>query len=204
MQNLTLHPKWSPSDKFYYGKFNSQITVGPTEYDAVALADYSNGSYRKIQNYVFCDAKMEYEIFTTVYTSDTDLIQHLMDNYLVVAISSPANDTHQNILEDVHTHTALRDKLYYHKYQFRLVIWRNHRMEVNASDFAEANIRLRELFSEDSKFLGGWVNLNYQPFTHDLPTVFTNDEASIMMFKIQFGNKFRLHITKAYVLNDLI
>ena len=208
MQNLTQLPNWSPSNKLYYGKFHSQITVGPTAYEAVDVSKFDNISYRRIQNYIFSDALLAYEVFTTVYTSNADLIQHLLDNYQLVSILTPANDNHQQLIENVHTHTVLRETLYYRKYQFRVVVWCNHRAQVSALDFAEINSRVKEVFCGDSRLLGTRWGDTYSTYImyeiQHIPTIFTNDEAGIMMLKLSYGDKFRFQITKAYVLNDLI
>jgi hypothetical protein len=205
MQQLTQHPKWSPSNKLYYNKFNSQITVGPTEYNGVDLEHCDSEDYRKNQKFIFNDELMQYEVFTTVYTSNDKILDTLIDTYPVHSLSTPVNSDHQNIIEDLHTDTALRTTLYYRKFRFRLVIWRNHRMDVTADDCNQAHISIRDVFRDEAKFLGDrYASTTLSYWSRDLPTVFTNNEPGIMMLKLMLGSKFRFKITKAYLLDDLI
>ena len=203
MNNLTQHPKWSPSKKLYFKKFNSQITVGPTEYEGVSLRQYERSEYRLSQSYVFNDQLRQYEVFTTVHTSNQDILNHLCDCYPVVALSTPVNSDHLGIIEDVHIDSTLRKTLYYRKFRYRVLIWQNHRMDVNVDDFKQAGASIKSVFQDEAKFLGDRVGyMTY--YSSPLPTVFTNNEPGIMMLKLMLGNKFRIQVTKVYVLSDLI
>lgn len=203
MRPLTLHPSWQPSDKLYYGKFNSQITVGPTEYNAVTISGHSADCYRKVQQFVFCNSLRRYQIFTTVYTSDADLLQTMVDNYHVKSLQTPANDNHQQLIEDVVVKKELRKTLYFRKFQFRMVVWGNIRANFTHDDYVSLRLRIIDGFSGEAMLRG--LNSNqYTIYPDELPTVFTNNEAEIMMLKLAYGDRFRFQITKAYVLDDLI
>jgi hypothetical protein len=187
----------------YYGKFNSQITVGPTEYNAVNISGYPTDSYRKVQQFVFCNSLRSYQIFTTVYTSDTDLLQALADNHQVTSLQTPANDNHQQLIEDAVVKKELRKTLYFRKYQFRMVVWGNIRSNFTHDDYENLRLRIIDAFSGEA-MLRGVRPSQYTIYPDELPTVFTNNEAEIMLLKLAYGDRFRFQITKAYVLDDLI
>ena len=223
MQDLTQHPKWSQSNKLYYGKYECAVTIGPyTQYNGVNLYHYitpnrtasddiSHRTRRELKfNYAGTsvdDVKFHYKL--TVYTSHRGFVDWIVyhSGYPIESIVSPANADHAKIMHSLDEKSEFRKQLYHGKYKFRVNATRPWRSNTTGEDMITAYKWAIEQFdTPDNKITrraGGYYNrYTYNSMT-SIPYIYTNDEASIMLFKMAFSNTLSIKITRAITLDSL-
>ena len=196
------NPKWSPSDKLTFGKL-CQISLGPFTRGNHAWIDYP---HRARTSYKFNKQNEAYDIYTKIYTDDGDLILGLMDKYIYSEVKTPMSEKHENILMD--QKTLIRDKLWFGKYKHRLNCWipwhqrgtamfhsKSHKEPIlaDAQAFFSAN------FDRDKDYVR---NTNYG-YGDNLPYIYTNDEHSLMLFKIAFNDRMNIDITTIMTFDEI-
>lgn len=225
MQDLTQHPKWSQSTKLYYGKYECAVTIGPyTQYNAVNLHHYiipnrkagddiSHRTRRELKfNYaganVVDDVKFHYKL--TVYTSHRGFVDWIVyhSGYPIENIVSPANAAHAKIMHSLDEKSEFRKRLYHGKYKFRVNATRPWRSNTTDEEMATAYKWAMEQFDiPDNKITrraGGYYNYRYTGRRiSTIPYIYTNDEASIMLFKMAFSNTLSIKVTRAITLDNI-
>lgn len=203
-----------PSDKLYYGTYKFSVKV-----------DCSNKL--PLGNYYKFDPEVDFRVKNDwrrpeflVYTSDTNLVDWLIENYPIHKISCPKNEEHYNILKDIKddVDVIFRERAFYNKYHFKLDCWTpyNWRRQQMSSEMTPERYEQILTFMhnmEDSKIthdiysrrheyminnptMGGFWGIRPSQF----PKVYTNDEQSLMMFKLMFSNDIRIKISKVITL----
>jgi hypothetical protein len=209
-EKYTSHPKFKLSDKYYFGEY----------FYSVMIDQYKKS--QPIENFLLYK-DVEYRTRSdhrhpclTVYTSDLDFLDWIIENYKIVKICGPVNDNHLNIMINVSEDHNLvyRKRPYYGEYYFKLDTWipwmnRNTIDENRINEIMEFISNLKDSkichdISSRNWYLGqhassvGWFggrNLNWNAYPA-FPKVYTNDEASLMLFKLMFSNDLTIKIHK--------
>lgn len=203
----TSHEKYTPSDKIYFGKYIFRV-----EFDRQENQPYYN--YEK-----FIDPDVDYRkktdwrsTVTTIYTSDTNFLNWLLKEFQIVKLSSPQDSHHKEILSSVvdDINLVFRKQPYYGKYYFKLDCWvpwtnRNNIDYGRADEITHFMFDLKESKITHDIMSRRWYYgasapnsvFNYYP---SFPKVYTNDEPSLMLFKLMFSNDLTIKISKVVTL----
>lgn len=225
MQDLTQHPKWLQSNKLYYGKYECAVTIGPyTQYNAVNLYHYitpnrtasDDISHRTRRELKFGyplqadDTNVRFHYQLTVYTSHRGFVDWMVyqSGYPIQSVISPASPDHAKIIQNLDEKTEFRKQLYHGKYKFRVNATRPWRSETTDEEMIAAyEWAMAQFNTPDHKILrraGGYYNYRYTGRRMTtIPYIYTNDEASIMLFKMAFYNTLNIKVTKAITLDSL-
>lgn len=205
--SLQSHKTWAPTEKLWYNKYHSRIELGPyPRYGQVKFVP-KHDQFRERQRNV------KHGILTTVYTSDTELIEGLVKDYAKVkSIHTPINQEHADILLDPSRDINVRDTLFFKKYRIKMYISRNWNKPYDNDKWNIMSSSLIEWMQDtfkDTKYRSqigsslsyNFYNIYFNRYVH-VPFVYTNDEQGIMMMKLQFGDDFRYYMTYAYTPQD--
>lgn len=195
MEKFKALDNWKPSEKLYYDKYNSKIIIGPlSNYNDVAI----EAPHRSKSSFIFNTESKEYDIYTTVYTSDLNLLWGLSQKFNFNSISTPINDHHLDIIDASKKNKILvRKNLWYRKYRYRCVgyvpYWGMTRIEEGL--YEEVTEWIDEVFKDSRKSF----NYNYgRGFT-----IYSNDEPSHMLLKIRWGDMFKIEITEINTFDEI-
>ena len=206
MQQFRNHPNWQPVRKLYYKKYYSVIRVGNFFHrDAIAIDRRKfDGQYRIVDRYVGLQpddqGNTAFASVASVYTNNVELLNYLAEEYNVLEVQTPYNDKHLAYLQDSNRDIIYRDKAWYDKYHHKVRVyetWR-HRNSAGQQRPYEMMCRFDELFlSADSRWQG--MNRDHTPLkTHSryfsYPTIYTNNEPSIMLLKMVLNDAIRLNV----------
>lgn len=229
-KDLTNHPNWQMSTKYFYKKYAYRIQMGPFKqrFNIVSgMADYKNIDYRQrwdwVHNFAWQSGENDAKFNFAVYTSSEELVNYLLDNFKdkILCVNSPINEKHSKILDGLEANTIFRKQLYYKQYPLKMEVWRSWRnSDATDDDLEEAYEWILENFNDRSHSritLRGnlthvstniwnitWSGSKVPPSRFgryvQLPIVYTTDEPSLMMFKLMYGNKLNMEITRVVTL----
>jgi hypothetical protein len=203
--NLQKHSEWSYTQKLWYEKYHSRIVLGPySRYNKVKFPPlYFDFRERQVST--------SKGILTSIYTNDESLLKDLASKYTKIhSISTPINKEHCEILNDSSKDVEIRNKLYHNKYRIKMYISRNWTKQltheywnmqslklIDWMDSTFNDTRYRNQIGTNTRFYSMYFK-NYV----QIPFIYTNDEESIMMMKLMFGDEFRYYMTYAYTAQD--
>lgn len=201
MHQFRKHKSWHPTKKLYYKQYSFVIRIGAMlrGHDVVVPTEFSE--YRRVdrEDGLTYTQPPAFTRTCSIYTNDLRLIEYLLSTYneLILVLESPYNEQHAEYLNDPNRNIIYRDKPWYHKYHHKLNVYESWRQS-NKPNPALVIATFQELFqSADSK----WAGQGKEPmqFYHSsrwfsYPTIYTNNEASIMLFKLAHGDVLRLSI----------
>lgn len=192
---------WKPIEKLFYGKYANVVRTPDSSIDAILLK--YKGEYRLVSR--------GYHTRThSVYTNNVDLVNDIVNDCVLESIETPLNQMHYDLLADKTRDIIYREKPYYNKYHNRVETYRNWgSAEITVDEFVEINKAMYELFESSESYWSGkewrkklytdvdWVTRSYHygRFWHSyLPTIYTNDETALMMFKLRYNDRLRIKI----------
>ena len=184
-----------PSEKLYYDKYNSKIIIGPlSNYNDIAI----EAPHRSKSSFIFNTESKEYDIYTTVYTSDLNLLWGLSQKFNFNSISTPINDHHLDIIDASKKNKILvRKNLWYRKYRYRCVgyvpYWKMTRIEEGL--YEEVTEWIDEVFKDSRKSFNYSYGRGF--------TIYSNDEPSHMLLKIRWGHMFKIEITEINTFDEI-
>lgn len=200
MEELIQDPKWKPSDKLWYNKFCYSVLLGPFNPDNLLGIDRP---YRTRCTWIPEKKPGEgYTVLVRVYLDDIKMVKGLISKYPYIEVQSPMNKQHEDILTD--KKSIIREKLWHGKYKYRLETFKSFywsRFTLSSSkdgqDVIEARRMIIDLFGKNSHIRSAnWSQ-------DDVPFVYTNDERSLMLYKMRFMESFRIIITEAITFDEI-
>ena len=195
MEKFKALDNWKPSEKLYYDKYNSKIIIGPlSNYNDIAI----EAPHRSKSSFIFNTESKEYDIYTTVYTSDLNLLWGLSQKFNFNSISTPINDHHLDIIDASKKNKILvRKNLWYRKYRYRCVgyvpYWKMTRIEEGL--YEEVTEWIDEVFKDSRKSFNYSYGRGF--------TIYSNDEPSHMLLKIRCGDMFKIEITEINTFDEI-
>lgn len=205
MLQFREYSTWTPVRKLYYNKYYSVIRVGNFFHrDMIEIPDKFAGEYRIVDRYESLKKDQKgntaFASVASVYTNNIELLNYLADNYEVQAVETPLNDTHLGYLTDPNRQVIYRDKAWYDKYHHKVRVyetWR-HRNTFSAQRPYELMNMFDNLFKkEDSRWQGlgrdhSYLQSHSRYFSY--PTIYTNNEPSIMLLKMTCNDRIRIEV----------
>ena len=205
MLHFKEYSTWTPVRKLYYNKYYSVIRVGNFFHrDMIEIPIEFENEYRVVDRYdsLKKDQKdnIAFASIASVYTNNVELLNYLADSYEVQAIETPLNDTHLGYLMDPSRQVIYRDKAWYDKYHHKVRVyetWR-HRNTFSPQRPFELMNMFDDLFKkQDSRWRGqgrdhSFLKSHSRYFSY--PTIYTNNEPSIMLLKMTCNDVIRIDV----------
>jgi hypothetical protein len=199
------HLNWQPVRKLYYKKYYNVVRTGthPT-HQKIDLPKKFAKEYRIVDRFVGIqpddNGNNAFTNIASVYTNNEELIQYILKYYEVTGIETPYNQTHLDYLLDTNREIIYRDKAWYDQYHHKVRIfesWRS-RASVNKAKPMEVLYIFDELFKRiDSRWNGQgrdhsnlWSHSRYFSY----PTIYTNNEPSIMLLKMSYNSMLSINV----------
>lgn len=206
MSHFRNHPNWQPVRKLYYKKYYSVIRVGNFFHrDAIAIDRRKfDGQYRIVDRYAGLQpddqGNTAFASVASVYTNNVELLNYLDEEYNVLEVQTPYNEKHLTYLTDPNRDIIYRDKAWYDKYHHKVKVyetWR-HRNSADSKKPYDLLCMFDDLFTDtDSRWQG--IGRDHTPLkTHSryfsYPTIYTNNEPSIMLLKMALNDVIRISV----------
>lgn len=204
--NLLKHNKWQYSTQLWYGEYHNCIEIGPfARYPTMSLVPVgiNAAKHRERSRYT------SRGVVVSVYTSDNQFAEEVIyfNQNRIRAVKTPLNQSHLDALLDGSIKIEMRDKLYYNKYKFKVHTLKNYSYGFN-----------RDIWNEKCRSVNDWIgdtftdtrtnaqsSWTYQYFGMeyvDVRHIYTNDEMSLMLYKMAYGDDFHIEITRAFTPAD--
>lgn len=204
--NLLKHDKWEYSTKLWYDEYHTCVEIGP-------FARYPNTSL--VPAGIICARHRERSRFTTrgiivsIYTSDTTFAEEIINfnRNRIRAVKTPINQAHLDALKDASMKVEIRDSLFYGRYKFKVHTLKNYSYGFDRDLWntrcIEVNEWIKDNFKDSrtqrqSNWTYAYFGMKYVDVTH----IYTNDEPSLMLYKMAYGDHFHIDITQAFTLQD--
>lgn len=212
---------YAVSDKIYFGQYTFSITVDTEQCQPIS-------NYTKfIDPLVECRLKNDWRNYRViVYTSDISFVDWIVENYPILKLSCPLNQNHLDILTNVglEDNQIFRKQPFYGKYYFKLDAWVpwTKRDELDASRVREIQSFMHDMkdtkmtHDAQSRYTMSYPSHNHAmtiqngslytiPSTRwsyypSFPKIYTNDESSLMLFKLMFSDCLTIKISKVITL----
>ena len=224
---ITSHPKWCLSHKGYYGKYVAKITLGAFPFwgfggnvERLTLPNLFDNQYKKVR-LLNRDNCFEFR----VYTNSEKLINWIIDrpeySANIKEISTPKTLEQTQELLKFDENVLYRNSLFYKTYKFRVkpvsnYLYRRHNKNLPGNDTLQEAVDVIDDTFIDSRIVYtiGRFDISYlrstiMPLqmsstrTINLPTVYTNDEASIMLYKLRFQSDLLFEVDKVVLLSEV-
>ena len=198
---LQNHKRWEYSKQMWYKKYHIAVDIGyQSRYGTIRLP--SSDDYVEYRCRQRCTNR---GIVTTVYTNNEEYADKLASFFgnKVIKLRSPASDEQLESLQSSH-HVEYRDTLYHRKYRYKVHTRRNYKLGFN-----------REFWFDRCSEVTNWINENFKdsrtqqpsgwyypvlPFQAiEVPFLYTNDDATLMLYKMAFGSEFFIEVTEAFI-----
>jgi len=207
------HNNWKPTTKLYYGKYHTAFKVGPFPYHSPAYIPKHLDGVRIVSHHVHGS-----KITNTIYTNNQEVIDYILsDAYLRMHIQSVVgviNQEHYEYLRDKDRQLILRENLWYSKYKHKMSVWKTYKHVNTTTEDAERALDfIYETFDDKESRTNGHFGAQYYnvtPYANmanswiTMPTIFTNNEAGIFLFKMAFNEKFTIKVETIVCLKDVL
>ena len=195
------HKLWKPSSKLFYGKYHTSIKLGLFPSHAPAFIPKSFSGFRVVNTSSQCWTK----ITSKIYTNNQEVIDYVMDdaylNMHVLEVTGPVNEQHYKFMKEKDRTVCIRDKLWFGKFQHKMSVFKTFKNIGTVDEARDAYEFIKNEFTGDSRLSGrsqfrtSWVSL---------PSIFTNDEAAIFLFKMAYSQKFTIKVESIITLSDVL
>lgn len=199
---LQQNSKWKASSKYWYQRYFCRIVLSPVHSWDRSSIKYLKDTYpvRTKRRY---DHDLKAEV-VTVYTNDLDCVDYALKCIPNVSeINTPVGDEHITYLQSL-PYWDHRNTPYYGKYHYKITSFPK-----NASKWGFQNNH--QSYADIEKFLA-WCNLTFKgngrirqqnygniySYYYCCPYIYTDDEASIMMLKLNWGDKFKFTVEQVF------
>jgi len=200
--------KTSPTESLFYREFDTRIKVVKLprkfHFNFSKFDTFGKTRYRVVKSY-----RSRHEYDCNLYTSSIDIIQDILDNpeLEVTELTKPLNEAHKELLHKRDRKVVIRKRLWFNKYKHKISAWHNWDKSTTR-DESLAMIRwVTEHFPKGENRL---VSANYGygfGFSRDRviqpPTIFTNSEESMMLFKLAYSDMLRMTMETCITLQEL-
>lgn len=207
------HPQWKPSSQLFYSKYHTAIKLGYFSANSKPELPSRYEDYRTVRRFLPIDN--QYQIVTTVYTSDQNIIDYILQDRFysrkVLSILGPINQEHIDQMSSKDWKVVVRDTLWYKKYKYKVNSWSNWRNQPNDDQYDDI-IKFCYTQFEDSRVVnnygGGYLHSQSfytsnlypsslrrpRPYSHSIPMVYTNNQEQIFLFKIAYSDILHINI----------
>lgn len=200
--SLQKHSKWEYSKQVWYKKYHIAIDIGyQSRYGNIRLPNPNDdtANYRSRQRY------SRKGIVTTVYTDSEQYAKQVLNYYKnkIVRLRSPSGDEHLEALQNDHNIES-RDTLYHGKYRFKVHTYKNFKHGFDRDTWTERCIEVNKWIDDNFKksrtqrqfaWFYPYIGSSYE----DVKFIYTNDESTLMLYKMAFGNYFNISVTEAFI-----
>jgi len=210
------HPNWKPSSKLFYRKYHTAIKLGYFSYNSKpGLPLKFQDSYRSVRRFIEVDN--QFEIVSTVYTSDQILIDFILNDDFysrhILSIEGPVSQEHVDQLNSKDYKIVIRDHLWYKKYKYKMTAWANWRNQPTDEQYEDI-LKFCYTQFEDSRIVNSYGGYGFYSsfwsqqrsnmwgiggysrpsYGHGIPSVYTNDQQQIFLFKMAYANLLNIDI----------
>ena len=211
------HPNWKPSSQLFYREYHTAIKLGYFSYNSKPGLPIQFSDYRIVRRFIEIDKK--FEIVCTVYTSDQSIIDFILNddfyNRHIISIQGPVSQEHIDQMNSKDWKTVVRENLWYKKYKYKLHTWANWRNQPSDEQYEDI-IKFCYTQFEDSRVVNNYGGYGYYSsfwassqnhqwgigspisrrpaYGHSVPTVYTNDQEQIFLFKMAYANILNISI----------
>ena len=197
-----------PTESVFYGTFDTRLRIIklPKHYHFGKVYPRYNEvgkqSYRAVRVY---RSRIEYDV--NFYTSDTAIIADILASDLeVVEITKPLNQSHKEMLHDSDRRVVIRDKLWYRKYKHKITAWHNYEKATTHDESKSMVQWIYDNFDRKSNRLvsnsyGTWFSSPGRLISP--PTIFTNSEETMMIFKLAYSSMLRITMETCITLKEI-
>ena len=216
--NLKSHPLWEHSTDGWYAKYHSRCILAdfgvfneipkiPKEFDS---------HYKVVRKIVWSADLLPNTLTYTIYTSDIALLEHIMSapelNKHIEKIQTPVDMSHASTIIEFDTSAVHRSKLYYDHFLFKMTPTKYKNLEVELSKeaikFIEDEIQDKRMVYAMGRTSRTWIFGSqrksgfgsYPSSSLNIPTVYTNDEPGLMMFKLRFGSDIKFSVERVVLI----
>jgi len=198
----------SPTESVFYGTFDTRLRIIklPKHYHFGKVYPRYNEvgkqSYRAVRVY---RSRIEYDV--NFYTSDPAIIADILASDLeVVEITKPLNQAHKEMLHDSDRRVVIRDKLWYRKYKHKITAWHNYEKATTHDESKNMVQWIYDNFDRKSNRLvsnsyGTWFSSPGRLISP--PTIFTNSEETMMIFKLAYSSMLRITMETCITLKEI-
>ena len=197
-----------PTESVFYGTFDTRLRIIklPKHYHFGKVYPRYNEvgkqSYRAVRVY---RSRIEYDV--NFYTSDPAIIADILASDLeVVEITKPLNQSHKEMLHDSDRRVVIRDKLWYRKYKHKITAWHNYEKATTHDESKNMVQWIYDNFDRKSNRLvsnsyGTWFSSPGRLISP--PTIFTNSEETMMIFKLAYSSMLRITMETCITLKEI-
>lgn len=197
-----------PTESVFYGTFDTRLRIIklPKHYHFGKLYPRYNEvgkqSYRVVRVH---RSRIEYDV--NFYTSDPAIIADILASDLeVVEITKPLNQAHKEMLHDSDRRVVIRDKLWYRKYKHKITAWHNYEKSTTHDESKSMVQWIYDNFDRKSNRLvsnsyGTWFSSPGRLISP--PTIFTNSEETMMIFKLAYSSMLRITMETCITLKEI-
>jgi len=225
-KNILAHEKWKLSFKGYYGKYTCKLVLSGFPFwdfggniERLVLPNNFDKMYKKVRT---LDHVTGFNF--KVYTNSIELILWILNrpeyNAHIKEIATPKTEKQSQELSKFEENVLYRDTFFYNKYEYRIKnysTWQYRRQSMSQPN----NTLLQEVvdsideFFPDSRlvYTNGRYDVNYFRTSHswnstptrtvNIPTIYTNNEGAIMMYKLKFGSQILFDIDRVTLISEL-
>lgn len=195
-----------PTESIFYREFDTRIKLiklprnfyfNYSRFDTTGRA-----RYRVVKVY-----RSRHEYDCNFYTSSTDIVEHILNdpNLQVTEITRPLNDAHRELLHKRDRKVVIRKKLWFNRYKHKISAY--HNWDKNTT--REESIALvKWIYEHFPKGKNRVVSTSYGSYFSSTrviqpPTIFTNSEETMMLFKLAYNDMLRITMETCITLQEL-
>jgi len=195
-----------PTESVFYREFDTRIKIIKVpryfHFNYSRFDNEGNSRYRIVKIY---RSRSEYDC--NFYTSSLDLIQNILTNpeLKVTEITQPLNDTHRELLHKRDRKVVIRNKLWFNRYKHKISAYHNWDRSTTKDESVDMVKWIYEHFPKGENRIVSTSYGSYFSPTRLIqpPTIFTNSEDTMMLFKLAYSDMLRMTMETCITLQEL-
>ena len=195
-----------PTETVFYREFDTRIKLLKLprnfHFNYVRFDDKGNSRFRVVKIY-----RSRHEYDCNLYTSSLDIIQNILTDHelQVTEITQPLNDTHRELLHKRDRKVVIRNKLWFNRYKHKISAWHNWDKSTTRD---ESLTMIKWIYEHFPKGENRIVSTSYGSYFGSTrvvqpPTIFTNSEDTMMLFKLAYSDMLRMTMETCITLQEL-
>jgi hypothetical protein len=194
-----------PTETVFYRYFDTRLKIIKIPRNFRFKYDKFD-SLARLQYRVVKVYRSKHEYDCNLYTSNTEIIQDVLNNFEVEEITQPLNETHRELLHKRDRKVVIRNKLWFNRYKHKVTAWHNWDKNTTREDSVKMIHWVYEHFPKgENRIVStsygsyfGTINRLAQP-----PTIFTNSEETMMLYKLAYSDMLRMTMETCITLQEL-
>ena len=198
--------KIAPTESMFYREFDTRIKLIKIPrnfyFTYNKINDVGKLRYRVVKSY-----RSQHQYDANFYTSDELIIESLLQSdYEIIEITKPLNETHKELLHKRDRKIVIRDKLWFNKYKHKVTAWHNYNKVTTPE---ESRIMVQWIYENFPKGNNRIVSTTYGYYFSQPnrllqpPTIFTNSEDTMMLFKLAYSSMLRMTMETCITLQEI-